>query len=40
LLFLKGADKSNWEVLKMKEPPLKKAMGMLEFISQDREALC
>lgn len=38
LLFLKGADKSNWEVLKMNEPTLKKAMDTLEFLSQDREA--
>ncbi len=35
LLFLKGTDKSSWEVLKMNEPTLKKAM---EFLSQDREA--
>lgn len=38
LLFLKGADKTNWEVLKMNEPTLKKAMDTLEFLSQDREA--
>ncbi|MEO2260455.1 Rpn family recombination-promoting nuclease/putative transposase [Paenibacillus amylolyticus] len=38
LLFLKGADKSNWEVLQMNEPTLKKAMDTLEFLSQDREA--
>ncbi|ASR45310.1 hypothetical protein B4V02_00600 [Paenibacillus kribbensis] len=38
LLFLKGADKSNWEVLKMNEPVLKKAMDTLEFLSQDTEA--
>ncbi|MFB5677880.1 Rpn family recombination-promoting nuclease/putative transposase [Paenibacillus terreus] len=38
LLFLKGVDKSNWEVLKMNEPTLKKAMDTLEFLSQDREA--
>ena len=38
LLFLKGADKSNWEVLKMNEPTLKKAMDTLEFLSQDQEA--
>jgi predicted transposase/invertase (TIGR01784 family) len=37
-LFLKGADKSNWEVLQMNEPTLKKAMDTLEFLSQDREA--
>ena len=38
LLFLKGADKSNWEVLAMNEPILKKAMTTLEFLSQDAEA--
>ncbi|MNW25495.1 PD-(D/E)XK nuclease family transposase [compost metagenome] len=38
LLFLKGTDKSNWEVLQMNEPTLKKAMTTLEFLSQDREA--
>lgn len=38
LLFLKGTDKSNWEVLQMNEPTLKKAMPTLEFLSQDREA--
>lgn len=38
LLFLKGVDKSNWEVLTMKEPMLKKAMDTLEFLSQDRAA--
>lgn len=38
LLFLKGADKSNWEVLAMNEPTLKKAMTTLEFLSQDAEA--
>ncbi|QAV17898.1 hypothetical protein PC41400_09545 [Paenibacillus chitinolyticus] len=38
LLFLKGVDKTNWEVLKMNEPTLKKAMDTLEFLSQDREA--
>ncbi len=27
LLFLKGADKTNWEVLKMNEPTLKKSYG-------------
>lgn len=35
LLFLKGVDKSNWEVLAMNEPMLKKAMDTLEFLSQD-----
>ncbi|MBV6714239.1 Rpn family recombination-promoting nuclease/putative transposase [Paenibacillus chitinolyticus] len=38
MLFLKGVDKTNWEVLKMNEPTLKKAMDTLEFLSQDREA--
>lgn len=38
LLFLKGTDKSNWEVLEMNEPTIKKAMTTLEFLSQDREA--
>lgn len=38
LLFLKSSDKANWEVLKMNEPGLKKAMDTLEFLSQDREA--
>ncbi|WP_127484093.1 Rpn family recombination-promoting nuclease/putative transposase [Paenibacillus ehimensis] len=38
LLFLKGVDKSNWEVLAMNEPTLKKAMTTLEFLSQDAEA--
>jgi hypothetical protein len=38
LLFLKDADKSSWEALKMNEPILKKAMDTLEFLSQDREA--
>ncbi len=38
LLFLKGADKSNWGVLTVNEPTLKKAMDTLEFLSQDREA--
>lgn len=38
LLFLKGADKSKWEVLTMREPTLKKAMTTLEFLSQDEEA--
>ncbi|MEC0109719.1 Rpn family recombination-promoting nuclease/putative transposase [Paenibacillus taichungensis] len=35
LLFLKGIDPSNWEVLAMNEPMLKKAMDTLEFLSQD-----
>ncbi|MFC0213319.1 Rpn family recombination-promoting nuclease/putative transposase [Paenibacillus chartarius] len=38
LLFLKGVDKSNWEVLTMNEPMLKKAMDTLEFLSQDAAA--
>lgn len=38
LLFLKGVDKSTWEVLTMNEPMLKKAMTTLEFLSQDTEA--
>ncbi|ETT72024.1 hypothetical protein C173_15684 [Paenibacillus sp. FSL R7-277] len=38
LLFLKGVDKSNWEVLAMNEPMLKKAMDTLEFLSQDTVA--
>lgn len=38
LLFLKGTHKSNWEVLQMNEPTIKKAMTTLEFLSQDREA--
>ncbi|MNC16858.1 PD-(D/E)XK nuclease family transposase [compost metagenome] len=38
LLFLKGVDKSNWEVLTMNEPVLKKAMDTLEFLSHDAEA--
>ena len=35
LLFLKGIDISNWEVLAMNEPMLKKAMDTLEFLSHD-----
>ncbi|MFC4770066.1 Rpn family recombination-promoting nuclease/putative transposase [Effusibacillus consociatus] len=38
LLFLRGVDKSNWEVLTMNEPMLKKAMDTLEFLSQDAAA--
>lgn len=38
LLFLKGTDPSQWEVLIMNEPKLKKAMTVLEFLSQDQEA--
>lgn len=38
LFFLKGTDKTNWEVLQMNEPTIKKAMTTLEFLSQDSEA--
>jgi predicted transposase/invertase (TIGR01784 family) len=38
LLFLKSEDTSNWEVLKMNEPHLGKAMTALEYLSQDAEA--
>ncbi|MEK4003335.1 Rpn family recombination-promoting nuclease/putative transposase [Paenibacillus sp. FSL H3-0333] len=38
LLFLKGADISQWEVLKMNEPGLEKAMDTLQYLSQDSEA--
>ncbi|MGG0824160.1 Rpn family recombination-promoting nuclease/putative transposase [Paenibacillus turicensis] len=38
LFFLKGTDKTNWEVLQMNEPTIKKAMTTLEFLSQDFEA--
>lgn len=38
LLFLKGPSKSNWEVLTMNEPVLRKVMNTLEFLSQDAEA--
>jgi predicted transposase/invertase (TIGR01784 family) len=38
LLFLQSVDKSNWEVLAMNEPELKKAMTTLEYLSQDDEA--
>ncbi|WP_040951803.1 Rpn family recombination-promoting nuclease/putative transposase [Gorillibacterium massiliense] len=38
LLFLKSEDTSNWEVLKMNEPGLGKAMETLRFLSQDSEA--
>lgn len=38
LLFLKGEDTTNWEVLKMNEPALGKAMTALEYLSQDTEA--
>lgn len=38
LLFLTGTDKTNWEVLEMNEPTIKKAMTSLEYLSQDREA--
>lgn len=35
LLFLKGVEQPNWEVLTLNEPMLKKAMDTLEFLSQD-----
>ncbi|MRN56281.1 Rpn family recombination-promoting nuclease/putative transposase [Paenibacillus monticola] len=38
LLFLKGADTSHWEVLKMNEPDLEKAMDTLQYLSQDLDA--
>lgn len=40
LLFLKGITKSSWEALMMHElePALKKAMSVLEFLSQDEQA--
>ncbi len=38
LLFLKGKDNENWEVLKMNEPALQKAMETLEYLSQNPEA--
>ncbi|QUL53574.1 Rpn family recombination-promoting nuclease/putative transposase [Paenibacillus tritici] len=38
LLFLNGTHYSDWEVLQMNEPDLKKAMETLEFLSQDSEA--
>lgn len=38
LLFLKSEDKTNWEVLTMNEPTLRKAMDTLEFLSQNEEA--
>ncbi|MGG1519610.1 Rpn family recombination-promoting nuclease/putative transposase [Paenibacillus oryzisoli] len=38
LLFLKSDNTDNWEVLKMQEPELEKAMTVLEFLSQDKEA--
>jgi predicted transposase/invertase (TIGR01784 family) len=34
LLFLRSHNKENWEVLKVQEPELGKAMTMLEFLSQ------
>lgn len=37
LLFLKGVDHNQWEVLTMNEPKLKKAMNTLEFLSQDKQ---
>jgi predicted transposase/invertase (TIGR01784 family) len=38
LLFLKSDTTENWEVLKMNEPALSKAMTALEYLSQDAEA--
>ncbi|MEK8129116.1 Rpn family recombination-promoting nuclease/putative transposase [Paenibacillus filicis] len=38
MLIFGSEDKANWEVLKMNEPTLKKAMDTLEFLSQDQEA--
>lgn len=38
LQFLKGTHYSDWEVLQMNEPALRKAMETLEFLSQDSEA--
>ncbi|MDT3427491.1 putative transposase/invertase (TIGR01784 family) [Paenibacillus forsythiae] len=38
LLFLKGVDITHWEVLKMNEPGLEKAMNTLQYLSQDSEA--
>lgn len=38
LLFLEDPENKNMEVLQMKNPQIKKAMSVLEFISSDREA--
>lgn len=38
LLFLKSEDTTNWEVLRVNEPALSKAMTALEYLSQDAEA--
>ncbi|WNS43835.1 Rpn family recombination-promoting nuclease/putative transposase [Paenibacillus sp. MMS20-IR301] len=38
LLFLKGIDTESWEVLRMNEPELQKAMETLEYLSQNPEA--
>jgi predicted transposase/invertase (TIGR01784 family) len=38
LLFLKSENKQLWEVLKMHDAKLGKAMTALEFLSQDKEA--
>ncbi|CAH1200674.1 hypothetical protein PAECIP111893_01528 [Paenibacillus plantiphilus] len=38
MLFLKSDDTKHWEVLKMHEPTLSKAMTALEYLSQDAEA--
>ncbi|UQZ83005.1 PD-(D/E)XK nuclease family transposase [Paenibacillus konkukensis] len=37
LLFLRGVEHDQWEVLTMNEPMLKKAMTTLEFLSQDAQ---
>jgi predicted transposase/invertase (TIGR01784 family) len=37
LLFLRGVESDQWEVLTVNEPMLKKAMTTLEFLSQDAE---
>lgn len=38
LLFLKSENTDSWEVLKLNEPGLEKAMTALEYLSQDAEA--
>jgi len=39
MLFLKGASDDMLEVLAMKEPAIKKAMTVLEFLQMDEEAV-
>ncbi|MNC72424.1 hypothetical protein D3C81_597630 [compost metagenome] len=39
LLFLKGADTSRWEMLKMNEPGLEKAMEAYVALSSDRRRI-